>query len=274
MAIGAKVVTAASNVARNLGQTLDKMGAAMEVAKYTERLVPSTRFVAVNNIAPTINPDTAFIAPSANIVGDVSIGSSSSVWYNSTIRGDGNKVSIGSNTNIGDCVVVHIAQIQGDFETNIGSNVSIGPNSIIHAATLKDDVCIGAGSQILDGATIGSNVFIEPGTIVTPGTTVPDGEVWSGSPAKFARKVTKEDIDLIQSQSADMVSLALLHAGENEKDYKTIAKDEEEYEDKMLRSDDYFQPQEDDPTDVLGQGAPGRIFDNALSEPEEGLKKK
>lgn len=269
-----KIVTAASNVARNLGKTLDKMGAAMEVAKYTERLVPSTRFVAVNNIAPTINPDTAFIAPSANIVGDVTIGSSSSVWYNSTVRGDGNKVTIGSNTNIGECTIVHIAKIQGDFETNIGNNVSIGPNSIVHAATLKNDVYVGAGAQILDGSIIGSNVFIEAGSIVTPGTNVPDGEVWSGAPAKFSRKVTKEDIEYIQSTSADISSLALLHAGENEKDYKTIAKDEEEFEDKMYRADDYFQPTDEDPNDVLGQGAPGRIFDTTLSEPEEGLKRK
>lgn len=274
MTLGAKVVTAASNAARSLGQSLDKMGAAIEVAKYTERLVPSTRFVAVNNIAPTVNADTAFIAPSANIVGDVTIGPSSSVWYNSTIRGDGNKVTIGSNTNIGDCVVLHIAEIQGDFATSIGNNVSIGPNSIIHAATVKDDVCIGAGSQILDGAVIGSNVFIEPGTIVTPGTKIPDGEVWSGSPAKLARKVTKEDIEYIQSHSNEMSSLALLHAGENEKDYKTIAQDEEDLEDKMNRADDYWQPSDEDPTDVLGQGAPGRIFDNTLSEPEEGLKQK
>ena len=245
----------------------------MEVAKYTERLVPSTRFVAVNNIAPTINPDTSFIAPSANIVGDVTIGSSSSVWYNSTIRGDGNKVLIGSNTNVGDCAVVHIAKIQGDFDTNIGNNVSIGPNSIIHAATIKDDVVVGAGAQVLDGSVIGSNVFIEAGSIVTPGTNVPDGEVWSGSPAKFVRKVTEEDISFIQTQSTDMTALALLHAGETEKDYETVAKDEEEYEDKLFRDEDYFQPTEEDPNDVLGQGAPGRIFDTTLSEAEEGIKK-
>jgi len=274
MSLGAKVVSAASNVARGLGQTLDKMGAAMEVAKYTERLVPSTRFVAVNNIAPTINPETAFIAPSAHIVGDVTIGSSSSVWYNSTIRGDGNKITIGSNTNIGECTVLHIAKIQGDFDTNIGNNVSIGANSIVHAATVKDDVCVGAGAQILDGAIIGSNVCIEAGAIVTPGTTVPDGEVWAGSPAKFVRKVTKEDIEYIQSHSVDMSTLALLHAGENEKDYQAIAKDEEEREDKEMRAEDYFQPTEDDASDVLGQGAPGRIFDTTLSEPEEGLKQK
>ena len=103
--------------------------------------------------------------------------------------------------------------------------------------------------------------------------SVSDGEVWAGSPAKFARKVTKEDVELIQSQSTDMSSLALLHAGENEKDYKTIAQDLEEYEDKLYRAEDYFQPKEDDADDVLGQGAPGRIFDTTLSEPEEGLKK-
>ena len=272
--IGAKVVNAASNVARSLGQTLDKMGAAMEVAKYTERLVPSTRFVAVNGIAPTVSSTTAFVAPSANIIGDVSLGQNSSVWYGATIRGDGNKVTIGENTNIGDRAVIHIAKIQGNYPTHIGNHVTVGPAAIVHAATVKDYAIVGTAAQVLDGSTVGSNSIVAPASIVSPGTTIPDGEYWGGAPAKMIRKVTSEELVSIQSSAQDMLNLAVLHAEECSKDYKQIAQDEEAYEDAMTRDPDYWQPTEGDFGDVLGQGSPGRIFDTTLSNPEEAIKMK
>lgn len=273
--IGSKVVVAVSSAARNLGKSLDSMGASLEVAKYTERLVPSTRIVAVDSIAPTISPSAKFVAPSANLIGDITLGANSSVWYGATVRGDGNKVTIGENTNIGDRAVVHIAKIQGDNPTLIGNGVTVKPGAIIHAATLKDHSVVGAGAQVLDGSIIGSNSIVEAGAIVSPGTTVPDGEVWSGSPAKMIRKVTKEDIESITDSAEDMSELAALHAEECAKDYHQIAQDEEDYEDNENRGSDYWRkdsPMADE--DVLGQGSPGRIFDNTLSNPEEGLKMK
>lgn len=274
--IGAKVVVAASSAARSLGKSLDSMGASLEVAKYTERLVPSTRIVSVNDIVPKItSPSTSFIAPSANLVGDVTLGTNSSVWYGATIRGDGNSVTIGDNTNIGDRAVVHIAKIQGDFPTVIGNGVTVKPGAIVHAATVKDHAMIGEGAQILDGSTVGSNSIVESGSIVSPGTTIPDGQVWAGSPAKMIRAVTKEDIECITDSAEDMVELAALHAVECDKDYEALLKDEEEYEDRMGRDETYWQRQDGESgEDVLGQGAPGRIFDSTLSHPEEGLKKK
>jgi len=197
------------------------------------------------------------------------------VWYGATVRGDGNKVTIGDNTNIGDRAVVHIANIQGDFPTNIGNNVTVKPGAIVHAATLKDYSLVGSGAQILDGAEVGSNAIVEAGAIVSPGVKVPDGEVWGGVPAKMVRKVTKEDIESITDTAEDMAELAALHAEECGKDYKQLMEDEELYEDRMTRSDDYWA--RDAPVagdDVLGQGAPGRIFDNTLTNPEEGLKAK
>lgn len=273
--LGAKATVAISNAARNIGKALDSMGASMEVAKYTERLVPSTRFVAVNSIAPTVSSAASFVAPSANLIGDVTLGSNSSVWYGATIRADGNKVTIGENTNIGDRAVVHIAKIQGDFPTMIGNGVTVKPGAIVHAATLKDNSIVGTGAQILDGSVVGSNSIVEAGAIVSPGTKVPDGEVWSGSPAKMLRKVTKEDIESITNIAEDMAELAALHAEECDKDYEQLAKDEEDYEDRMGRAEDYWQRDNTDmDDDILGQGAPGRIFDNALTNPEEGLKMK
>lgn len=271
--IGSKVVVAVSNAARNLGKQLDQMGATLEVAKYTERLVPSTRIVSVDSIAPTISPSAAFIAPSANLIGNVTLGAKSSVWYGATVRGDGNQVTIGDQTNIGDRAVIHIAKIQGDFPTVIGNGVTVKPGAIVHAAVLKDNCVIGEGAQVLDGSQVGSHSIVEPGSIVKPHTVIPDGQVWGGAPATMVRNVTQEDIESILHSAEDMAELAVLHAQECDKDYHQLAMDEELYEDRMERADDYWQrDHKSDEDDVLGQGSPGRIFNNTLSNPEEGLK--
>lgn len=272
--IGAKVVVAASNAARSLGQSLDKMGAAMEVAKYTERLVPSTRFVAVDGLAPTVNEAAAFIAPSANVVGDVSIGSHSSVWYGATIRGDGKKVSIGNYTSIGDRSLVHIAKIQSDNGTAIGDHVTIGSGAIIHAATVGDYSHIGPSAQVLDGSKVGKHCILAPGSVLGMNKEIPDGELWSGSPAKKVRALTKEELEFVQESPGDILELALLHAEECGKDYEQVKKDDEDYQDSVERDPDYFQPSDDDRNEgsVLGQGQPGRIFDTTLSHPEKAAK--
>jgi len=272
--IGARVVVAASNAARNIGQALDKMGAGMEVAKHTERLVPSTRFVAVDGVAPTVSKYAAFVAPSANVIGNVTIGENSSVWYGATVRGDVHKIVIGNSSSIGDRALVHVAKIQGDFPSMIGNHVTVGPGAIIHAATLKDHVVVGASAQILDGSVVETNSIVAPGSVVTPGTCIPSGELWSGSPAKLERKLTADELALIVSKAQDTLEIATLHAGECAKDYHQIAADDEEIEDKLVRDPDYFQKTDVDKNDVLGQGSPGRIFDSTLSHPEEGVKLK
>eukprot|EP00566_Odontella_aurita_P015749 CAMPEP_0113549566 /NCGR_PEP_ID=MMETSP0015_2-20120614/13503_1 /TAXON_ID=2838 /ORGANISM="Odontella" /LENGTH=288 /DNA_ID=CAMNT_0000450287 /DNA_START=24 /DNA_END=890 /DNA_ORIENTATION=- /assembly_acc=CAM_ASM_000160 len=272
--ISARVVVAASNAARKMGQALDGMGHSMEVCKYTEKLVPSTRFVAVDGVAPTVSESAAFVAPSANMIGDVSLGKNSSVWYGATVRGDVNKIAIGENSSIGDRAVVHVAKIQGDFATTIGDNVVVGPGAIIHAATLGNSCVVGASAQVLDGAIVEDNAVVSPGAVVTPGTTVKTGEVWAGTPAKSVRKLTVEEIASILESANSTTELAAAHATECAKDYKQLAADEEAWEDKEERDPDYWQPTEgqEDFGDVLGQGAPGRIFDSTLSNPEEGIK--
>ena len=269
---GARVVTAVSGAVRSLGKALDSMGASMEVAKYTERLVPSTRIVAVDGVAPTISETAAFIAPSANVVGNVSLGPNSSVWYGATLRGDVNSITVGTNSSIGDRAIVHVAKIQGDLPTTIGDNVTVGPCATVHAATLKDGVKVGPMASIMDGATVGPNSIIGPGAVVTPGTTVPAGELWEGNPAKSVRKLTEEEIAAIADEAVATAGLATMHADENAKDYKQLAKDEEDYQDSLERDPEYWQRDHPDGEDVLGMGAPGRIFNTPLTNPEEGLK--
>lgn len=280
--IGSRAVVAASNAARSLGKALDKLGSQLEVAKYTERLVPSTRFVAVDGVAPTVSERTAFVAPSANVIGNVSIGTNSSIWYGATVRGDVNKITIGQNSSIGDRAVIHVAKIQGDLPTEIADNVTIGAGAIIHACTIQNSCSIGANSQVLDGSVVESGTIVAPGSIVTPGTVVKGGSLYAGTPAKLVRKLTKEEVGQINNDAQETVQLASIHAFECFKDYKQLAEDEEEYEDNLIRDPSYPQrPKNDedlyDEGDVMGQGAPGRIFDTTLSHPEragELLEKK
>lgn len=248
----------------------------MEVCKYTERLVPSTRFVAVDGVSPTVSPLTAFVAPNASVIGDVSLGSNSSIWYGATVRGDVNKITIGENTSVGDRAVIHVAKIQGDFPSIIGNNVTIGPGAIVHAATLKDGSVVGPSAQVLDGALIEKNAIVGPGAVVTPGSIVKEGEYWLGSPAKMVRKVTADELQTSSANSTDTLELARLHAIECNKDLAQLTKDQEVYEDKMYRDPDYWQPSDEqrEKGDVLGQGSPGLIFDSVLTNPEEGLKLK
>lgn len=267
----------------------------MEVTKYTEKLVPSTRFVAVDGVAPKVSPES-FVAPSASVVGDVTIGKASryvaneefrlrrstfvwiahssvahygSVWYGAVVRGDVNKVTVGGASSIGDRAVVHVAKIQGDFPTHIGNHVTIGAGALVHAATLKDACVIGESAQVLDGSVVESQSIVAPSSVVTPGTTVASGELWAGSPAKKIRVLTEEEKAAIVEQAIATSELANLHAIENAKDYKQILEEEEladieEYLDESAPRKPYH-----DAGDVQGQGYPGRIFRSTLSHPEE-----
>eukprot|EP00538_Stauroneis_constricta_P002641 CAMPEP_0119560928 /NCGR_PEP_ID=MMETSP1352-20130426/16220_1 /TAXON_ID=265584 /ORGANISM="Stauroneis constricta, Strain CCMP1120" /LENGTH=285 /DNA_ID=CAMNT_0007609007 /DNA_START=108 /DNA_END=965 /DNA_ORIENTATION=+ len=272
--IGSRVAVAASGALRKVGAAMENFGKQIEVTKYTERLVPSTRFVSVDGIAPIVSGSNNFVAPSASVIGNVSIGDHSSVWYGATVRGDVNKITVGSKTNIGDRAVVHVAKIQGDHPTFIGDNVSVGAGAVIHACTIKDFVIVGESAQVLDGATIESNTIIAPGSLVTAGTTVPSGELWSGAPAKKERALTTEEIASIAEAAHDTLELAYLHSIENAKDYKQLIEEAEDRLDRQLRKEGgaWFDPNDPDPEDVLGQGAPGRIFNSTLTNPEEGLK--
>jgi carbonic anhydrase/acetyltransferase-like protein (isoleucine patch superfamily) len=272
---GARIVIAASNAARRLGQGLDSLGKSMEVCKYSDRLVPSTRFVAVDGVSPTVSPLAAFVAPNASVIGDVTLGANSSVWYGATIRGDVHRVTIGENTSVGDRAVVHVAKIQGDFPSIIGSNVTIGQGAIVHAATLLDGCVVGPSAQVLDGSVVGAGAIVGPGAVVTPGTVVGPGEYWLGSPARLVRRTTPEELRAASEDAANTLALALMHAVECDKSMEQIHADKAAYEDSIYRDPEYWQPNaktSESAADVLGMGSPGLIFDNSLTNPVEGLK--
>jgi carbonic anhydrase/acetyltransferase-like protein (isoleucine patch superfamily) len=133
---------------------------------------------------------SAFVACSANIIGDVNISDKCSVWYQCVLRADINSISIGANTNVQDGSVIHVAD---EFGVSIGSHVTIGHKAIIHACEINDEVLIGMGTIILDGCKIGARSIIGAGSLVTKGTIIEPGSLVIGSPAKVYRKLSFDE---------------------------------------------------------------------------------
>jgi carbonic anhydrase/acetyltransferase-like protein (isoleucine patch superfamily) len=136
-------------------------------------------------------PPSSFIAPGAHIIGDVTLGENSSVWFGAVIRGDVNKITIGDYTNVQDNVVIHVTN--GGHATHIGARVTIGHKAVLHACTVGNDCLIGMGSVILDGVEIGDGSVVAAGALVTPGKKFPPGSMILGSPAKAVRQVRPEE---------------------------------------------------------------------------------
>ena len=129
-----------------------------------------------------------FIAPGSYVIGNVKIGSNSNIWFNVVIRGDVEKIRIGSNTNIQDLTIVHCTT--NGHGTQIGSNVTIGHNCVIHDCKIEDNALIGMSSTVLDGAIIKKNSMLAAGSLLTQEKIIKSGEIWAGKPAKFLRMLT------------------------------------------------------------------------------------
>lgn len=143
----------------------------------------------INGIAPII-PDDCYIAENATIVGDVSMGSQCSVWFNAVIRGDVHYIKIGNKVNVQDGAVIHATYKTSP--TNIGNNVSIGHKAIVHGCTVHDNVLIGMGSIVMDDCVVESNSIIAAGAVVIKNTRVESGSVYAGIPAKKVKDISEE----------------------------------------------------------------------------------
>jgi len=135
---------------------------------------------------PTIGRNV-YLARGAVVVGDVTVGDHSSVWYNAVLRGDINRIVVGHHTNIQDNAVVHLAD---DYPCLVGNYVTVGHSAIVHACTIGDEVLIGMGAIILDGAVIGERSLIGANALVTQGKRIPPESLVLGSPAKVVRTLT------------------------------------------------------------------------------------
>jgi carbonic anhydrase/acetyltransferase-like protein (isoleucine patch superfamily) len=138
---------------------------------------------------PVLGRDV-YIAQTAVVFGDVTLGDHSSVWYNAVLRGDIHRIVIGRMTNIQDNAVIHLAD---NFPCVIGDSVTVGHSAIVHACTVGDECLVGMGAVILDGAVIGRQCLIGAKALVTPGTNIPEGSLVLGAPAKVVRALTEQE---------------------------------------------------------------------------------
>jgi len=160
----------------------------------------------LDGVAPRIDP-TAWVAPTAVVVGDVWLGPGSGIWFGCMIRGDTNRIRIGARTNVQDLTVVHVNEGEGGA-TEIGDDITIGHMAIVHACTLQNGAFVGMGATVLDGAVIEEGGMLAAGSLLTPGKRIPKLELWSGRPAKKMRDLPPEDRKLFDQNAIHYASLA------------------------------------------------------------------
>jgi carbonic anhydrase/acetyltransferase-like protein (isoleucine patch superfamily) len=144
----------------------------------------------LDGVAPRI-ADTAWVADSAQVMGNVELGEQSSVWFGTVIRGDTEIIRIGARSNIQDASVLH-ADIGKPL--TIGQDVTVGHKVMLHGCTIGDGSLIGIGAVVLNGAKIGKGCLVGAGSLVTEGKEFPDGSMIMGSPAKVVRQLSQEQV--------------------------------------------------------------------------------
>jgi len=160
-------------------------------------------------LRPRIDP-SAWIAPGAVVVGDVTLGPEVSVWYGAVLRGDVERISIGARTNLQDQCTVHVTRSR--FATLLGEDVTIGHRAVVHGCTVGDGALIGIGAIVLDGATIGAGALVGAGAVVTPGTEVPPGMLVMGVPARVVRDLSESERNVQVERARSYVETARRHA--------------------------------------------------------------
>ena len=154
--------------------------------------------------------ESVFVAEGAMVVGDVSIGPGSSVWYNAVIRGDMAPIRIGERTNVQDCAVLHV---DTGRPLELGSGVTVGHGAILHGCSVGDNTMVGMGAIVLNGACIGRDCIIGAGTLITQGKEVPDGHMVFGNPARVVRELTPDEIERNRHNAATYVEQAKAERG-------------------------------------------------------------
>ncbi len=145
-------------------------------------------------IRPVV-PESCYIDPSAQVIGDVLLGERSSIWMNAVVRGDVNSIRIGAGSNIQDCAVLH--GMRDLFQVHIGNMVTIGHNATVHGCVLEDEVLVGIGAVILNGARIGTGSIVAAGAVIPEGTIIPPQSLVAGVPGKIKRVLGEADRNLI-----------------------------------------------------------------------------
>ena len=148
----------------------------------------------------------AFVAPGAQLIGDVEVGAGASIWFGCVLRGDVFELRVGPRTNLQDNTVVHV--VSGGQGTYIGSDVTVGHGCILHACRIADRGFVGMGSVVLDLAVIETDAMLAAGALLTPGKRVPSGELWAGRPARRVRELRSDEIERIRESAERYAALA------------------------------------------------------------------
>lgn len=154
--------------------------------------------------APKIHA-SAFIARSAEIIGDVEIGEDSSVWFGSIIRGDVNYIRIGARTNIQDGTIIHVSS--KTHPTILDDEITVGHRVTLHGCRVERGCLIGIGAILLDGARVGERSLVAAGSLLTPGTIIPPGSLVMGSPAKVTRQLSGDEVTYLDKSWRNYVEL-------------------------------------------------------------------
>jgi carbonic anhydrase/acetyltransferase-like protein (isoleucine patch superfamily) len=157
-------------------------------------------------------PDIAratWVAPNATVVGDVTLGPKSSVFYGAVLRGDIARIVVGEGSNLQDNVIVHLAN---DDDAVIGAWCTIGHAAIVHACTIGDECLVGMGATVLDRANIGARSIVGANALVTQGFTCPPGSLVVGAPAKVVRPLSPKEQKGLRQWARKYVAVARAHA--------------------------------------------------------------
>jgi carbonic anhydrase/acetyltransferase-like protein (isoleucine patch superfamily) len=151
---------------------------------------------------------SAFIAPNATLIGQVTIAANASVFYGSVLRGDTDSISIGAGSNVQDNVSMHT---DVGLQLTVGTGVSIGHGAVVHGCVIEDDCLIGMGATILNRAVIGAGSLVAAGAVVLEDTVIPPGSLVAGVPAKVRRELTNDERDGVKLNASHYVGLAAKH---------------------------------------------------------------
>jgi carbonic anhydrase/acetyltransferase-like protein (isoleucine patch superfamily) len=154
--------------------------------------------------------ESAFVAPTASIIGNATLAQDSSAFYGVSVRADTAAITVGAGSNLQDNVVLHA---DPGFPCSVGAGVSVGHAAVVHGCTVEDHCLIGMGATVLNGAVIGTGSLVAAGAVVLEGTVVPPRSLVAGVPAKVRRELTDDESDGVRQNAARYVELARAHRG-------------------------------------------------------------
>jgi len=163
-----------------------------------------------DGVKPRVEP-SAFVVETAVVVGDVTIGAESSVWFHAVVRGDVERIVIGARTNVQDNATIHVTTAR--FSTRLGDGVTVGHNAVVHGCTVEDDCLIGIGAIVLDGAVIRRETLVGAGAVVTPGTEIPPRSLVLGSPARRVRELSADELSRVRAAASTYAGLVARYRG-------------------------------------------------------------